>query len=179
MAQPKKVEAILKLSPPKEKRQLRNFLCMIKNFYRDMWQKRIHMLAPLTGLVSLILVKYNWGEEQQKAFEEIKQKVIQESLLAFSDFEKESYIYTDASNKKLGSVIIKEGKPLAFYSIKLSSAQTSYNTGEHELLHIVETLKKLRNILFGQQVIAHTDHLQILYGKLSNYIIIRWRLLLA
>jgi hypothetical protein len=65
--QPKKVKAILKLSPPKTKRQLRRFLGML-NYYRDMWQKSSHMLAPLTGLVSP-LVKYKWGEEQQKAFD--------------------------------------------------------------------------------------------------------------
>jgi cbb3-type cytochrome oxidase cytochrome c subunit len=81
------VEAILKPSPPKTKRHLRHFLGMI-NYYRDMWQKRSHMLAPLTGVVSSLLVKYKWGEEQQKAFEEIKQKVSQETLLAFPDFEK-------------------------------------------------------------------------------------------
>jgi hypothetical protein len=34
------------------------------------------------------LVKYKWGEEQQKEFDEIKQKVSQETLLAFPDFEK-------------------------------------------------------------------------------------------
>jgi hypothetical protein len=52
-----------------------------------MWQNRSHMLATVTGLVSPI-VKYKWGEEQQKAFDEIKQKVSQEILLAFPDFEK-------------------------------------------------------------------------------------------
>ena len=36
--QPKKVEAILCLSPPKDKHQLRHFLGMI-NLYRDMWQQ--------------------------------------------------------------------------------------------------------------------------------------------
>jgi hypothetical protein len=54
--QPKKVEAILKLSPPKTKRKLRHLLGMI-NYYRYMWQKTSHMLAPLTGLV-IPLVKY-------------------------------------------------------------------------------------------------------------------------
>jgi hypothetical protein len=78
-----------------------------------MGQKRSHMLAPLTGLVSP-LVNYKWGEEQQKAFDEIKQKVSQETLLAFPDFEKEFHAYTDASNKQLGAVIMQEGKPLAF-----------------------------------------------------------------
>jgi hypothetical protein len=115
--QPKKVEAILKLSPPKTKRQLRHFLGMI-NYYIYMWQKRSHLLAPLTGLV-IPLVKYKWGKEQQKAFDEIKQKVSQETLLAFPYFEKEFHVYTDASNKQLGAVIMQEIKPLAFYSRKL------------------------------------------------------------
>jgi hypothetical protein len=37
--QPKKVEAIFKLSPPKTKHQLRHFLGMT-NYYIYMWQKR-------------------------------------------------------------------------------------------------------------------------------------------
>jgi hypothetical protein len=63
---------------------------------------------------------------------------------------------------------MQEGKPLAFYSRKLSSVQTHYTTGEQEL----------RDILLGQKVIVHTDHLHILYGKLSDDRITRWRLLL-
>jgi hypothetical protein len=59
-------------------------------------------------------------------------------------------VYTDASNKQLGEVIMQEGNPLAFYGRKLSSAQTRYATGEQELLSIVETLKEFRNILLGQ-----------------------------
>ncbi len=43
--QPKKVEAILHLSPPKTKRQLRHFLGMI-NYYRNMWKRRSHYSAP-------------------------------------------------------------------------------------------------------------------------------------
>jgi hypothetical protein len=87
-------------------------------------------------------------------------------------------VYTDASNNQLGAVIMQEGKLLAFYSRKLNSAQTRYTTGEQELLSIVETLKEFRDILLGQQVIAHTDHSNILYRKLSNDRITRWRLLL-
>jgi hypothetical protein len=135
------------------------------------------MLAPLTGLVSP-LFKYKWGPEQQKEFYEIKQKVSQETLLAFPDFEKEFHVYTDASDEQLGAVIMQEGKPLAFYSRKLSSAQIHYTIGEQELLSKVETLKEFINVLLGQKVIVHTDHLNILDGKLSNDRSIRWILLL-
>jgi hypothetical protein len=104
--------------------------------------------------------------------------VSKETLLAFPDFEKEFHVYTDASNKQLGAVVMQEGKPLAFYSRKLNSAQTRYTTGEQELLSIVETLKEFRDILLGQKVVVHTDHLNILYGKLLNDCMTRWRRLL-
>ena len=45
---PKKVEAIQALAVPKTCKQLRQFIGMI-NFYRDMWQKRSELLAPLTA----------------------------------------------------------------------------------------------------------------------------------
>ena len=46
---PKKVKAFQALAVPKTHKQLRHFIGMI-NFYRDMWQKRSELLAPLTDL---------------------------------------------------------------------------------------------------------------------------------
>jgi hypothetical protein len=91
------------------------------------------------------------GRRTTKAFDEVKKKVSQETLLPFPDFEKEFHVYTDSSNKQLGAVIMQEGKPLTFYSRELNSAQTRYITGEQELLSIVETLKEFRDIVLGQQ----------------------------
>jgi hypothetical protein len=73
----------------------------------------------------------------------------QETLLAFPDFEKDFHVYTDASKKQVGAVIMQEGKPLAFYIKMPNSSQTRYTTGEQELLSIVETLKKNRDIQLG------------------------------
>ena len=61
---------------------------------------------------------------------------------------------------------MQENKPIAFYSRKFNKAQRRYTTGEQELLSIVETLKEFKNILFGQKLIVHTDHKNILYGNL-------------
>ena len=174
--QPKKVEAIMRLNPPKTKRQLRHFLGMV-NYYRDLWRKRSHILAPLTNMVSSA-AKWVWGKEQQAAFDDMKRVISKETLLAFPDFNKEFHIYTDASNYQLGAVIMQEGKPLAFYSRKMNAQQWRYTTGEQELLSIVETLKEFRNILLGQKLIVHTDHKNIVYGNLANDRIAQWRLLL-
>ena len=174
--QPKKVEAILRLKEPQNVRQLRHFLGMV-NYYRDMWRRRSHLLAPMTALLSK-KVKWNWTQECQESFDEIKRVISQETLLAFPDFTKTFHIYTDASDYQLGAVIMQEGKPLAFYSRKLNAAQKRYTTGEQELLSIVETLKEFRTILLGQKLVVHTDHKNIIYGNLTNDRIARWRLLL-
>ena len=48
---PKKVDAVQALAVPKTHKQLRQFIGMI-NFYREMWQKRSELLAPLTAVTS-------------------------------------------------------------------------------------------------------------------------------
>ncbi len=48
--QPKKVQSILALNLPNNVKELWWFLGMVQ-YYRDMWQKRSEMLAPLTDLV--------------------------------------------------------------------------------------------------------------------------------
>jgi len=57
----KKVEAIKKLAPPKNKKQLRRFIGII-NYYRDMWIRRSHTLAPLTKLTSKN-AKWEWTDK--------------------------------------------------------------------------------------------------------------------
>ena len=48
--QPKKVQAILALTPPQNVKQLRRFLGMVQ-YYRDIWARRSEILAPFTNLV--------------------------------------------------------------------------------------------------------------------------------
>ena len=173
---PKKVEAITNLAPPKSVKEVRHFVGMI-NYYRDMWIRRSEVLAPLTKLCSK-KAKFVWTEEQQKAFDTIKNIIADDIKLAYPDFTQPFEIYTDASEYQLGAVITQKGKPIAFYSRKLSPAQTRYTTTERELLAIVETLKEFRNILLGQTIKVYTDHVNLTYKTCNSNRVMRWRLLI-
>ena len=128
------------------------------NYYRDMWIRRSDILAPLTTLTSKN-VKWQWQDIHQQAFEDMKEIIASETLLAYPNFLKPFKIYTDASHTQLGAVISQESKPIAFYSRKLTAPQTRYTTIERELLSIVETLKEFRNILFGHEIIIYSAYL--------------------
>lgn len=173
---PKKVEAFLKLAPPKNKKELRRFIGIV-NYYRDMWIRRSHVLAPLASLTSK-KAKWKWEQQHEDAFQQAKKIITREVMLAYPDFSKPFEIHTDASHFQLGAVISQDGKPIAFYSRKLNDAQTRYTTTERELLSIVETLKEFKNILLGHQLIVYTDHKNLTCKNFNTERVMRWRLVL-
>ena len=74
-------------------------------------------------------------------FKEIKRTVARNILLAYTYFNKQFEIYTNASDLQIGPVISQEVKPIALYSIKLTGPQNNYTLTEKKLLSIVKTLK--------------------------------------
>jgi RNase H-like domain found in reverse transcriptase/Integrase zinc binding domain/Reverse transcriptase (RNA-dependent DNA polymerase) len=173
---PKKVKAILAINEPKTVRDVRRFVGMV-NYYRDFWIRRSEILAPLTKLCSKT-TKWEWGQEQKDAFELMKRQMAREVQLSYPNFNEEFEIHTDASDTQLGAVISQKGRPIAFYSRKLQSAQKRYTTTERELLAIVETLKEFRNILLGQKITIYTDHKNLTHKNFNTDRVMRWRLIL-
>jgi len=46
-----KVKAIMKIAEPKNRKELRSFIGVV-NYYRDMWIRQSHVLAPLAAFTS-------------------------------------------------------------------------------------------------------------------------------
>ena len=190
--QKKKVSAILALKPPKNVKELRRVLGIIQ-YYRDLWERRTDLLAPLTDLVgecgttkkqrkqkTKSPVKWHWDDKHQKAFDEIKKVIARDVVLAYPNFDDEFVIYTDASTRQLGGVITQNNRPIAFFSRKLTKAQTKYTVTELELLSIVELLKEFKGMLLGQRIVVWTDHQNLIRDSLGNNSdrVMRWNLLL-
>ena len=142
-----------------------------------MWARCSHTLAPLTNITS-IKVKFKWNKIEQDYFDEIQQIVACDTLSAYPDFNEEFKIHTDARKLQLGAVIRKRGKPIAFYSRKLTYAQKIYTVTENEILSIVETLKEFRTILLGQRLRTYADHRKLTCKFFNTYRVFSWIIIL-
>ena len=105
-----------------------------------MWPRQAHTLVPLTKLTS-INIKFKWTKVKQYDFDIIKRIVAHDTLSTYPYFNETFQIHTDASAFQLGAFISQKGKPIGFYSRKLTDTQQRYTVTERKLPSTVETLK--------------------------------------
>jgi hypothetical protein len=99
---PKKIQAILNLERPKTKRDVRHLIGLVQ-YYRDLWERRAHILAPFSNLIKGATRNgpIIWTDELEKAFLQLKKMVVTDTMLVYPDFSQEFEIHTDASDYQL------------------------------------------------------------------------------
>ena len=161
---PKMIQGIMDIERPKTTTNIKSLISMVQ-YYQDMWKSRSHVIAPLTeASTGPKGSKIKWTEALEHSLTKLKEMVSADTLLNYPDWTIPFTIHTDASDKQLGAVISQNGKPIAFFSRRLSKAQRNYTTTEKELLSIVECLKQFRGILFGYEIDVFSDHKNLVYA---------------
>ena len=106
----------------------------------------IHLKLQLHGKTLEGKKDWKWKEEHQKAFEELKEKITSQSVLALPRREGKFRVEIDASGYAIGGVLSQKQdgkwKPIAFLSRTMQPAERNYKIYNKELLAIVEALIK-------------------------------------
>ena len=135
-----KVRAVQDFPRPQNPKQLRSFLGLA-SYYRGFIPKFSQVAAPLYALTKKD-APYQWDSSCQDTFEQLKQKLVQAPILAFSDFSKPFILETDASGVGLGPVLSQEQedgrpKPLCYACRTLQAHKRNYGVSELEALAVV------------------------------------------
>ncbi|KAI4313065.1 hypothetical protein MLD38_037841 [Melastoma candidum] len=165
-----KVRAIREWPTPTTISEVRSFHGLA-GFYRRFVRDFSTIASPLTDIIKKD-VGFQWGTEQEKAFKTLKEKLSSAPLLMLPDFSKPFEIECDASGIGIGSVLMQEKRPIAYFSEKLNGAALNYSTYDKELYTLVRALETWQHYLWSQEFVIHTDHESLKHlkdqGKLNR-----------
>lgn len=155
-----KVEALTNAPTPTNVPEIRAF-CGLANYYGKFVNGMASTLSPLYRLLRKD-VKFDWSDECEQAFKQIKASIMSDNVLCHFDPELPVVLSCDASNRGIGAVLShrigRDLKPIAFASRTLSAAESNYSTIHKEGLAIIFGIKKYYQYLIGRQFILQTDH---------------------
>ena len=161
-----KVEAIRKMSNPKDKKELKSFIEAV-TFFTSSIPSLQFILGPLHEITGS-KAKFVWGERQEEAFLEAKQLLSSCGSLCFpSDSPDNTLVLTtDSSDLGYGSLLTevsKDGieKPLGYFSGNFQETQIRWPIREKELFSFYQALEFFYPQLIGVTFIWRTDNQSI------------------
>ncbi|PHT96270.1 hypothetical protein BC332_34804 [Capsicum chinense] len=103
---PKRVEAILDLKPPKTVKQLKRFLGMV--YYISSFMKNLQLEMPNLRKLLQKQVHFQWENEHQLEFDKMKKLLTEAPVLAYYDVNLPKSMNVDASKDAVGAVIMQQ-----------------------------------------------------------------------
>lgn len=153
---PDRVEAILKIKSPNNKKELQIFLGMI-NYLRQFVPNLANIASPLQLLLKKS-VDWLWTCVHETAFNSIKKKISEAPVLQNFNPDLPIVIQCDASKDGLGCCLLQHGKPVSFASRSLTSSEQNFSQIEKELLSVVWSTRKFHFYIYGQKCKILNDH---------------------
>ena len=161
-----KVKAVKKWKTPTKIKEVESFLGFA-NFYKQFIKNFSHIARPLNELKGK--KEWKWEEEQQRAFDELKDKITSQPVLVLPKREGKFRVETDTSGHAIRGVLLQEQdskqKPIVFLLGIMQPVEQNYEIYDKELLAIVKSITKQRQYLLNttETFEVWTDHENLKY----------------
>ena len=160
-----RLDAIQRLKPPTTVKGCRTFAGMV-NFLSIFWPDLQKLFKPIYNLTRKDR-EFIWGQEQQSAFDEIKNRLQKPPVLHIPIGKRRFHLYSDTSEYTMGSVLyqIQNGKPklIAYASKRLPKAAKNYSTTELEMCGLAINIASFAYLLKKVDFDAILDHLALVH----------------
>ncbi|KAL1271927.1 hypothetical protein QQF64_030943 [Cirrhinus molitorella] len=151
-----KVEAIVNMPAPEDKKGLQRLLGMTKYLSQYIRNEAV-LTAPLRQLLRKDS-EWLWMPEHDAALGSLKKALTEAPVLRFFDPQQQIVLQADASKDGLGACLLQQERPVTYASRALTLAERNYAQIEKELLAVVFAARKFHQYVFGASVIVHSDH---------------------
>ena len=159
--------------------EVRSFLGLV-GYYR----RFIKGFSKIAALLNKLLEKnkpFIWTEECARAYQELKDLLLKETVVAYPDFSVPFRLYTDASNIGLGAILAQKQEVreriICCAHRTLNKSEQNSSATKKECLAVVWGIKNFRNYLIANHFKVYTDHysLQWLWSmKNESSLLHRW-----
>ena len=160
-----RLEAIQKVKPPITVKGCRSFARMV-NFLSIFCSDLQKLLKPIYDLTRKGRF-FNWQQEQQIAFEEIKNRLPKPPILHLPDNKGRFHLYSDTSKYATWSALyqIQNGKPklIAYASKRLPEAAQNYSITELEMCGLAINIASFAHLLKRVDFDTIVDHLALVH----------------
>lgn len=181
---PARTQTIAEYPSPRNVKEVARFVGMV-NFFSKFIPHFALKAEPLNRLRKKD-VPFQWGEEQQRAFQKLKDDISSPPILALPDFEKSFVVQTDSSSLAVAAVLLQEHEgfllPLHYVSRRLGPAEMKYTVFEKEALAVLLAFDRFHIYLDHKPFELYTDNSALTYclsGSKHTGRLARWALKLS
>ena len=155
-----RIDSIQKVKPPKTVKECRSF-CGMVNYMLVFLPSLQEKLIPIY-FITRKGIPFHWGEEQQKAFDEIKHDATHAPVLLMPNSKGHFVLVSDTSKVGCGAALYQKQRGryhlVAYYSKRLPEAVANYSISELQLTGVMANVAAFKHLLRNANFNVYCDH---------------------